>query len=442
MRRPALISLALCLVALLARAAVLRAADPCQLTVVTDRPEAVYRAGETVSFLVTAKCGGQPVTQGKIVYKLDLDGAKDLEKGTLDLSEKPAVIRGSLPQPGFLRCMAGYTPPAEEGEKPKPVVAVSGAAVDPLKIPPSMPVPDDFDSFWAAQKARLAKVPMKVEKSWIDSPDEALECYDVKITCVGPRPVSGYFARPVGAKPKSLPAILHVHGAGVRSASLTAALSSAKLGALSLDINAHGILNGQPPEYYAELGRGELKDYRTAGRESRDTCYFLGMFLRLVRAIDFLAGQPEWNGRVLCVEGHSQGGGQALAAAGLDPRVTFLAAGVPAICDHTGAAVGRTSGWPKLVPNDAAGRPDPKILQAARYFDGMNFATRTKAEAILSVGFIDSTCPPTSVYAAYNNLRGKKQMIIRPLMGHKAPPDVADEFTKALWEHVKRVGAQ
>ena len=35
------------------------------------------------------------------------------------------------------------------------------------------------------------------------------------------------------------------------------------------------------------------------------------------------------------------------------------------------------------------GKPDPACLQAARYFDGMNFATRAKAEAIFSVGFID-----------------------------------------------------
>lgn len=436
MRRHLLIVPALCLAALLVCAASLRAAPPCQLTVVTDRPDALYHVNEPVSFLVTAKRGAEPITAGKAIYKLTLDGAGELDRGSIDLSDKPAVIRGRLSEPGFLQCAVAYAPPVDEGEKPVAVLGKAAAGIDPLDIRPSMPVPDDFDAFWAAQKARLAQVPMKPEKKWVDSPDPAVDCYDVQIPCVGDRPVSGYFARPVDAKPKSLPAILHVHGAGVRGASLMSAVNAAKLGALSMDINAHGIPNGRPPEYYAELAQGELKDYRTAGRESRDTCYFLGMFLRLVRAIDFLTAQPEWNGRVVCVEGHSQGGGQALAAAGLDARVTFLAAGVPAICDHTGAAVGRTSGWPKLVPNDESGKPDPKILNAARYFDGMNFATRTKAEAIVSVGFVDGTCPPTSVYAAYNNLPGKKQMVVRPLMGHAAPRDVVDEFSKALWAHV------
>ncbi len=43
------------------------------------------------------------------------------------------------------------------------------------------------------------------------------------------------------------------------------------------------------------------------------------MFLRLQRAIDLLTARAEWDGKVLAVIGHSQGGGQALVAGGLDP---------------------------------------------------------------------------------------------------------------------------
>jgi cephalosporin-C deacetylase len=46
-----------------------------------------------------------------------------------------------------------------------------------------------------------------------------------------------------------------------------------------------------------------------------------------IRAIDVLTEQPEWDGRTVAVFGISQGGFQAIAAAGLDPRVTFFAAG-------------------------------------------------------------------------------------------------------------------
>jgi cephalosporin-C deacetylase-like acetyl esterase len=177
-------------------------------------------------------------------------------------------------------------------------------------------VPDDFDEFWSQQKAELKAVPIKPVLTPAASTDKTVECFDVQVPCVGSVPVSGYFARPKDAKPKSLPAILFVHGAGVRSAILGAAIGAAREGALGMDINAHGIPNGKPAAYYEELNRTTLQDYRASGRESRETCYFLGMFLRLIRAIDFLTSQAEWDGVVVCVSGVSQGGGQSIAAAG------------------------------------------------------------------------------------------------------------------------------
>lgn len=414
-----------------------RAAEPkLTLSVVTDRPEALYSVGEKVGFVVTLAKDGKPVSEGQVAYTLTIDGAKKVADGTLKLAAGRTTVSGSLNEPGFLQCRVTY----RVGPK-QTLTSLAGAGIDPLKIPPSLPVPDDFDKFWAAQKAKLAAVPLKPVLTPVAWADKAVECFDVQVPCAGGMPVSGYFAKPREAKPKSLPAILYVHGAGVRSSSLGAAAGAAKAGALGMDINALGIPNGKPAQYYEELSRTDLKDYRFRGRESRDTCYFLGMFLRLVRAIDFLTSQPQWDGRIVAVCGASQGGGQSITAAGLDPRVTFIATGVPAICDHSGSAIGRINGWPKLVPNGPDGKPDPKVLQSARYFDGMNFATRSKAEAIFSVGFIDVVCPPTSVYAAYNNYAGKKQILTRPLMGHAQPRDVAEAFQKALWDYIHRAQA-
>jgi cephalosporin-C deacetylase-like acetyl esterase len=379
---------------------------------------------------------GRAGREGQVSYALSIDGAKQVASGTLKLKQAQTTIHGTLPESGFLLCRVSFCVGPKQS-----LAALAAAGIDPQKIPPSLPVPDDFDQFWSQRKARLKAVPAKPVLTPVASADKSVESFDVQVPCEGGTPVSGYFARPKGAKAKSLPAILYVHGAGVRSAGLGTATSAARLGALGMDINAHGIPNGKPAEYYEELNRTRLKGYTTFGRESRETCYFLGMFLRLIRAIDFLTSQPEWDGRVVCVSGASQGGGQSIAAAGLDPRVTFIATGVPAMCDHTSSAIGRINGWPKLVPNGADGKPDAKILQAARYFDCMNLATRAKAEAIFSVGFIDVTCPPTSVYATYNNYAGKKQMIDKPLMGHTQPPDISQAFHKAMWEHIRRMKA-
>ncbi len=406
------------------------------VTVKTDHEDALYDVGEQATFVISVTSGQQLAKQGTIKFVVDdfLNSGKSagLPEGSANLNGEPVsvVVKGRRPE--FLRCQVTYTPP--EG---KPVKAIAAAGFSPEEIGLSLPVPDHFDEFWAAEKRELAKIPVDAELASVDYADEALQCFDVQVPCAGGAPVSGYFARPKNAAAKSLPAILWVHGAGVRSSSLGNAVKGAQAGMLSMDINAHGIPNGKPADFYAAQSAGPLKEYRHAGRESRDTIYFRGMYLRLVRAIDFLTLQPEWDGKHVVVIGHSQGGGQSLVAGGLDSRVTLIAPGVPAICDHSGQAAGRVNGWPKLVPNGRDGKPVPQILEAARYVDAVNFATRCKAEAIMSVGFVDAVCPPSSCYAAYNALQGMKSVINKPLMGHAAPKDIQDAFFERVLEHVK-----
>jgi cephalosporin-C deacetylase-like acetyl esterase len=401
-----------------------------QFTVQTDRTAALYQVGEVVRFQVAVQANGEPLPGVEIRWSTSKDGFPPERVGRLTLTNGSGVVPSHLDEPGFIQCKVWFQSPAGSN-----LTATAGAGVDPLKIKPSLPVPEDFDAFWSAQKKKLAAIPINPRLTSVKSPQAEVECFDLQADSVG-APVSGYFAKPVGAKPKSLPIMLTVHGAGVRSSGLGTAANWAKQGFLALDINAHGIANGKPAEFYRDLERGELSGYRQRGRESRETVYFLGMFLRLVRAIDFLTAQPEWDGRVLVVHGSSQGGAQAIVAAGLDSRVTFFAAGVAAMCDHSGAMANRISGWPKLVPLGEGDRPDAKILEAARYYDMVNFASRITVPGIMTVGFIDTTCPPTSVYAAYNALAGPKEMFNDTPSTHRVSPESDKAMKAAIHRHV------
>jgi len=413
----------------------LQAAEPAnKLTVVTDSPDALYQVGQEAKFLIHVTQDGKPVSTGAVSYVVDdfiTDTPSDYPKGEVPLDGKPLTVAVTAKKPVFLRCRVTYRPPDA-----KPLTAVAAAGFSPLEIQPSLPVPDDFDQFWADQKRQLAEVPLDAKLTPVEQADAGIDCFDVQIPCLGGAPVSGYLGVPKDAKPKSLPAVLWVHGAGVRSSSLGNALKGAREGMISMDINAHGIPNGKPAAFYAELASGDLKSYRHDGRQSRDSVYFRGMFLRLARALEFLTRRPEWDGKVLAAIGHSQGGGQALVAGGIDQRVTLVATGVPAICDHTGRAAGRINGWPKLVPQGPDAKPEAAVLEASRYVDAVNFASRCRAEAIMSVGFIDTTCPPSSCYAAYNQLQGPKQVINEPAMGHAAPPHIHAAFFQRILDHV------
>jgi cephalosporin-C deacetylase len=400
------------------------------LTVSPSRPDAIYRQGEEVTFVIKLLLDQQPVKNAKVRWMTSKDDVRPKKTGQLKLKDGVGTVTGNLREPGFLQCQVKFQTPAGSN-----LIAVAGAGIDPLEIKPSLPVPDDFDAFWSAQKQKLAKVPVNPRLTPLKS-RPGIELFDFKADCVGVQ-VSGYFAKPTGATPKSLPIILTVQGAGVRSSNRGGTLEWAQKGFLSMDINAHGILNDQPDQYYTDLANGELKDYPFRGREARETVYFLGMFLREIRAIDFLTDQPEWDGHTVVVFGGSQGGAQAFAAAGLDSRVTFFSALVPAMCDHTGMVAGRTCGWPKLVPNGPDGKPNPKVIETARYFDAVNFAAQTKAAGFVTVGFIDETCPPTTVYAAYNAIRGKKEIFNDPPSTHAISPQSLQAARDAVLRHVE-----
>ena len=81
-------------------------------------------------------------------------------------------------------------------------------------------------------------------------------------------------------------------------------------------------------------------------------------------------------------------------------------------------------------------KPDPKILETVRYFDNVNFAARTHAKsAFVTVGFIDTTCPPTGVYAAYNALPIQKEIFNDVKAGHTNTP----EASQAMTEFARRI---
>lgn len=291
-----------------------------------------------------------------------------------------------------------------------------GMMVDPHKLKPGTKLPKSFDAFWTQEKKNLHALPLQVKSKEVENTEKGFVCYDTELNCTGPKPARGYFAKPQNASPKSLPIVLLVHAAGVKGSWCRSeardAIRYAKSGkgALCFDLNAHGMLNAQPEEYYANLETGELKDYYAQGLESRENFYFHGMYLRLMRTLDYLTQQPEWDGKRILVIGESQGGGQALAAAGLDNRVSAVVATVPAMCDWAGSLVGRKGGWPQ--PFEHSGNME-KMKKAIPYFDTAHLLRHSKATIVVEIGLIDQTCPSTSIYAAINQAKGR--VIIYPV---------------------------
>jgi len=170
---------------------------------------------------------------------------------------------------------------------------------------------------------------------------------------------------------------------------------------LTFSINAHGIENGREPEYYKKLQETELKNYAFSKQENSDpeTAYFNGMMLRVMRALEFVKAQPEWNGKELIANGGSQGGLQCLTAAGLDKDVTKCMAWKPWCCDLGGVKLGRICGGWRLEFTEALG-----------YYDPVNHAKRIHCDTTITSGLGDYVCPPSGITVLFNNLAGKRNI--------------------------------
>jgi cephalosporin-C deacetylase-like acetyl esterase len=235
-----------------------------------------------------------------------------------------------------------------------------------------------------------------------DSGREGIEYATIKMNNLGGAHIYGQLAKPAG--PGKFPALLMLQWAGVYPLQKAWITDQAAKGWLVLDIEPHDLPGDLPPEFYAALPQ-MIKSYNTIYNDNRDRNYFLQMYLGDYRAADYLAGRPDWDGRTFLVMGTSMGGQQSLAVAGLHPAITHLVVNVPAGADANAALHGRAPGYPNW---DAS---NPKVMETARYFDTVNFASRIKARCLFSMGFVDETCPPVGDFTAFNQIQAPKELV-------------------------------
>lgn len=404
--------------------------DGWKIEAETEKTEAIYRTGETAVIRIRLLKDGRPAPGHKLVYSFRSDNSPS-GKGELISTVEPLQLKITPHAPGFSILKVDFYLP--DGRK---IYARAGFMTDPEAVRPGAPEPPDFDAFWENQKAAVRAEPLRAEERRIEGdPAGKFEVWDITVPTPGTRPVRAYLTKPAGEAARKYPALVTWHAAGVRSA--IKQYHFAARGVLVLDVNAHGIDNGRPGAEYGKLYRTTMKNYRYENAGDRDNIYFNGMFRRLIRALDYLKSRPDWDGKTLIVYGASQGGAQALVAGGIDPDVTAVIAHEPALCDHGAPYVGRQAGWPRYIALKNRKPVDPAVAATVPYYDAAYFAAQiSRARCLLITGFIDTTCVPSSVYAAYNLIPADAKRIVNfPQAIHGTYPEfnlVTDEFLDEL----------
>ena len=259
-----------------------------------------------------------------------------------------------------------------------------------------MPRPADFDQFWDAKLKALAAVPIDPVVTPVESPDPSVELFSVALRSVGST-ARAWLAKP--KRPGPYPALVLLQWAGVYKLTPKSAVDRAAEGWLVLNVSSHDLPLDQEQDPLVPRRYGDV------GALSRETSYFLNMYLRDVRGVDYVASRPDWDGRTLVLMGTSMGGQQSLVTAALHPKVTAVLVNEPAGADASGDRHGRKAGYPNW---DAE---FPQIMQTARYFDVVNFAPRITAPAVVTLGFIDTITPPVGIWTAFNQMKGPKELI-------------------------------
>ena len=297
-----------------------------------------------MTFRIDVVRDGHQVAGATVKYGIGPEMLPPVTQATAVVGATPLTVAGgTMNAPGFLRLVAT----AEVEGRTYRGVGTAGFA--PERIQPTQVNPPDFDAFWDAERTRLAALPL--DAKWTPLPDYGtadVDCSQINLQNVG---LTGGASRLYGilCMPRAAgkyPALLSVPGAGVRPYRGLAEIAGR--GLITFQIGIHGIPVIQPQEVYDSLARGGLSGYPTFGLDSRERYYYRRVYTGTLRANDFLTSLPQWDGRNLGVTGGSQGGALAIVTAGLDRRVTRLAAYYPALSDVTGYLHGRAGGWPHM----------------------------------------------------------------------------------------------
>lgn len=377
-----------------------------------DHKDWTYKVNEKAKFTVQVLKYGNLMDNVTINYEAGPEALPDVKEEGVVLKNGKTEFTGTMKVPGFYRVRVWAVVDGRRYE------GLATAGFEPEKIQPTVKDPADFDSFWDNAIAEARKLSLDPIITLL--PERCTS--DVNVYHISFQNNS-YSSRIYGMlvipkKPGKYPAILKVPGAGIRPYSGDTRLAS--MGFITLEIGIHGIPVNLDPQVYASLNAGALAGYPSIRMNDKNTHYYKRVYVGCVRAVDFIYSLPEFNGTDVAVTGGSQGGALTIVTAGLDDRIKFAGAFYPALCDHTGYLNKRAGGWPHYFRIE---EPKPGEVETLQYYDVVNFARRVKAPGFYSWGYNDLTCPPTSMFSAYNVITAPKELHIFQETGHWTFPE-------------------
>lgn len=293
---------------------------------------------------------------------------------------------------------------------------------------PELEEPADFDEFWAATLEQTRAFPLAASFVPVDSLLATVEVFDVRFAGYGGTPIAGWLILP-RHRDAPLPCVVEYIGYGGGRGLPHDWLDWSAFGYAHLVMDTRGQgsswRSGVTSDVHPAGFAPHVPGFLTLGLPNRDDYYYRRLYADAARAVEAARAHPGVDGSRIAVAGGSQGGGLAIAAASLAGNVQAAMPDVPFL-SHFRRAVDLAGGAPYTellnwcrVHSDLA----EDAFATLRYFDVAILGRRASAAALFSVGLLDPTCPPSTVYAAYNNYGGAdKDIRVWPWHEHEVGP--------------------
>lgn len=302
------------------------------------------------------------------------------------------------------------------------------------------PRPADFDLFWEKNLQEMQAIDAQVELIPAKFQVPGVECAHLYFTGVEGARVHAKFLRPKTiTSPR--PAILFFHGYSNNSHDWSGRLNYVSMGYIvaALDCRGQGGLSEDRGGVHGNTLHGHIiRGLEDALLGRPEKLLFRNIFLDTVQLAKIIMEMPEVDAERVVASGASQGGALTVACAALEPRIKRIAPVYPFLSDYRRV-------WLMDYAKDAYSelqeyfrRFDPQhareddIFEQLGYIDIQNLAPRIRAEVLWGIGLMDTVCPPSSQFAAYNKIPSRKKMAIFPDFGHEELPGLNDQIMQFM----------
>lgn len=294
-----------------------------------------------------------------------------------------------------------------------------GYDLEALLRVPAPTGPPDFADFWRRTCEENARVPLRLTRRQIASPDPALSLYEVAFDSLGgvrigawlTVPADGHFTR----------GVVVGHGYGGRDA--PEALPGPPAAAIfpcarGFGRSAHDTIPGEASRHVLH------------GIAARGTYVHHGCAADLWSAASALLELCPAAGENLHYSGGSFGGGIGALMLPWDRRFRRAFLNVPSFGNHPLRVTLPCHGSGESVRRYHARHPEA-LRDVLPYFDAATAARHVAIPTFVAAARLDGSVPPPGQFAVYNALPGEKELFVRAT-GHPDTP--ADDA--AIWQRL------